>query len=377
MKDDHRRGRTGVAVFGQHRRHFGFAGLAAEDTLADERVHVDVRLVQPQPLDVGRPQLELVGVLDDHLRHHRRDILEHAAPVLDEQPVAVRAGFGFGTIEKAEVVANIVRELGLELGAEHIEALPRLDIVAVLDECCGADIAEDEMAVAITKVQVRRADFRIDHEHGPGAAGLDHVGRGLNTEGGRGTGHVQIEAELPGTQILLNFHRERRIGARQVRTGHQDRVNILRSLARLFQAGLDRRHGHLALQRRLVVATGTNPGVHHLGIENAALFHHVAALDTRRLIDEVGVRRRQRLQFAAFDGGGVVAVVILYVGIEGGDQFFVGNRLRRCIEPGGRDNDVVHLYSPSMTDKDSSARHSRARAAVSQPCLIRPGGCRG
>src|SRR5699024_4914564 len=82
VEHDHRAGGTGVAVFGQNRRHFLLGGVTAQYTPADEVVHVEIGLVQPQALDLTGSQPAVLDVFGDHLRHHRRDILEYPAAVL-------------------------------------------------------------------------------------------------------------------------------------------------------------------------------------------------------------------------------------------------------------------------------------------------------
>src|SRR3546814_11794695 len=96
-----------------------------------------------------------------------------------------------GAVEKAEIVADIVREDGLEPGAEDIPMAGWSDAL-FLDQDRGRDVAEDEMAVAVAPVEVSRTDFGIDDQHALRMAGAALVGGGLDAEGRRRPGSVQV-----------------------------------------------------------------------------------------------------------------------------------------------------------------------------------------
>ena len=68
-----------------------------------------------------------------------------------------------GAVEEAEVVADVVGELGLQPGSQDVPAA--LGLIAALDDHRGGHVAEDEVAVAVPEVQVAGADLRIDHQH--------------------------------------------------------------------------------------------------------------------------------------------------------------------------------------------------------------------
>src|SRR5690606_28808078 len=89
-------------------------------------------------------------------------------------------------IQETEIVADIVREDGFQLGAEDVPMTRGCDVL-VLDEDRGRDVAEDEMAVAVAPVQMPRTDFRVHDERAPGMARADIVGGGLDAEGRRRT----------------------------------------------------------------------------------------------------------------------------------------------------------------------------------------------
>jgi hypothetical protein len=165
---------AGVRVLVEHDRRLRVGRGAAEHALQDELVHAEVGLVQPEALDGGdvdRQARELVG---DELRDDRHDLLEDLPAVLHEEQLARIAGLGLATIQETEVVADIVREAGHQPRAEHFEGMRarRLSCPA-LDEQRGRGIAEDEMAVAVAKVQVPG----LQYQHGGGAAAADPDGR--------------------------------------------------------------------------------------------------------------------------------------------------------------------------------------------------------
>ncbi len=67
--------------------------------------------------------------------------------------------------------------------------------LVALDHHGGADIAKDEMAVAVAPFEVGRTNLGVDHEGATQSAGLDHLHSGLDAEGGRRAGHVHIIGE--------------------------------------------------------------------------------------------------------------------------------------------------------------------------------------
>src|SRR3546814_3419932 len=86
-----------------------------------------MRLVRPQTAHVGAREPELLHLRDDHRRDHRHDFLEHLAAFLDEELVGLRPRLvdaAVGAVEKAEIVADIVREDGRS--EEHTSELQSL-----------------------------------------------------------------------------------------------------------------------------------------------------------------------------------------------------------------------------------------------------------
>src|SRR3546814_6362504 len=85
------------------------------------------------------------------------------APFLDKQLVRIGGGFRVRPVEEAEIVANVVGEYRLEEGAQNVPMDSRRD-GRILDQHCGGDIAEDEMAVTVAPVEMARGNFRSE-EH--------------------------------------------------------------------------------------------------------------------------------------------------------------------------------------------------------------------
>src|SRR3546814_7145382 len=105
------------------------------------------------------------------------------APFLDKQLVRIGGGFRMRAVEKAEIVADVVGEHRLEAGAQNVPMDSRRD-GRILDQHCGGDIAEDEMAVAVAPVEMARGNFRADYPHNFGVARAVLVRRRLDPEGG-------------------------------------------------------------------------------------------------------------------------------------------------------------------------------------------------
>src|SRR3546814_3955818 len=70
-------------------------------------------------------------------------------------------------------------------------------IVQRLDQHRGRRVAENEMAIAVAPVQMAASHLRIDHQHRACAAEPHRVDRSLDTESGRGAGHVHVDRKSP------------------------------------------------------------------------------------------------------------------------------------------------------------------------------------
>ena len=83
------------------------------------------------------------------------------------------------------------------------------------------------MAVAIAKIEMRRAYLRIDHKNAP-CARTDETDPGLNAKSGGSAGHIHVEAKSVDTERILHFDGHGRIGALHVGGRADDAVNIAR-----------------------------------------------------------------------------------------------------------------------------------------------------
>ena len=87
--------------------------------------------MQPEAADRRRSDVEFGEMIEDHVADKRHDILEDLPSLLTKELVGVGralrigafSGFAFAMIEKAEIVADVVRVLRDEPGAENV---PRL-----------------------------------------------------------------------------------------------------------------------------------------------------------------------------------------------------------------------------------------------------------
>ena len=116
--------RTCVGIFIQHDGRLFDFNILAEDLFGDEDVHIDIGLMQPHAFEVIWIDIMFGGFVIDEFGHHRHDLFEHAAAILNEELIrqthltaqAMQAViFGRGVIEKAKIVADIIRKLGDKL----------------------------------------------------------------------------------------------------------------------------------------------------------------------------------------------------------------------------------------------------------------------
>lgn len=219
--------------------------------------------------------------------------------------------------------------------------------VFAFDQGGGGDVAENEVAIAVAPFQVAGADLGVDDQGGADRAGADHVGGGLDSEGGGGAGHVHVEGEAVDAHELLDFDRDRRVGAFHVGGGADHDVDVgggAASLGEGLGGGVDAHLGHDA---GFFVAALAQGGVHDIGVEHAGLVHHVAAFDTAGLEDEVFGGVFFGGDLAGGDGFGVLEVETVRVGVEGDDEFGVGNALGGGEDPGAGDGGcMAHGLDP-------------------------------
>ncbi len=196
----------------------------------------------------------------------------------------------------------------------------------------GAGVAEDEVAVSVAKIEVARADLRIDHQRESGGTSRQHVCRRLDAEGGGGAGHVHVKGHAARPQIVLQFDGEGWIGARHVGGGHYHQIYFPRLATGGDQRLLSGGHRHLHHDGGLVIGSLRQQWLHDVGIQHSFPAHQITALDAGGLLDEFAARMLFGGQLAGVDGGGVLLVVEIHVLVEGGHQRFVADGKGRGIE---------------------------------------------
>ncbi len=325
MKRDDGTRRAGIAIAIENDRRLLLAGIVTEQLAADELVHGEVGLMEPEPAQaLGRPVLliELAGNLVAHQRQH---LLEHLAPLLAEQLVVAVAGARAQPVQKAEVVADVVGVPGYQLAGYQLPRIGHLAIGLPLQQHRGAGIAEDKVAIPIAKIEVPRTDLRIDHQRQFGAAGRQHVGGCFDTEGGRRAGHVHVKGHAARPQIVLQLDGQRRIGARHVGGGDDDQIDLSRFAAGGDQRLLGGRHRHLHHDGGHLIGPLRQQRLHDVGIQHPLLAHQIAALDAGGLLDELAAGVLLGGELAGVYGGGVLLVVEIHILVEGGHQLFIAD----------------------------------------------------
>src|SRR5690606_16256103 len=114
-------GGTGIGVLIQHHRRLLLqVRITSQQLAGNQHVHVQVGLVQPEWADVVYRNVRLLKLLGDQLGHYGADLAEHLAPFRDKELVRLADTRLIGTVEKAEVVTDIVGELGQQPGAQNL-----------------------------------------------------------------------------------------------------------------------------------------------------------------------------------------------------------------------------------------------------------------
>ena len=247
--------------------------------------------MQPEPADIGSIDPDRIEMAGDVLHDERAHLLEHRLTVLAEHDLVRIALAVLGLVEEAEIVADVVRELRGELGAEHI---PPAVIAAPVGHCVvgafehqgRARITEDEVEVAQLEVVVARRDLGVDDHDAARRAVAQGVDRVLDRERRRRAGHVHVERPAAGTELVLDLDRHGRVRALQVGAPDDHGVDVARPTTGLRERLEDRRHRHLGLNAQLVLAAQRQDRSHPVRVEHARLLHHVARPDARRLLDE-------------------------------------------------------------------------------------------
>jgi len=86
-------------------------------------------------------------------------------------------------IQKAEIIAKVVREFRNQFRANDLPMTRRHDVFTLHDDR-GRKIAEDEMTIAVFEIQMRCTDFRIEHQHGARLPPVNQPASSLQPERG-------------------------------------------------------------------------------------------------------------------------------------------------------------------------------------------------
>ena len=210
---------------------------------------------------------------------HGADFLEHFAPLLAKQLVAVIGVAVFGARHKTLVVADIVGKRAQEARAQNLKRACGRQIEP-LHQNCGANIAKDKVAIAVFPGQVRRGDFGVDHQNRPRLAGADRVDGQFQRKRGRRTGHIHVERVALHTQRGLDFHAHRGVGALHIGSGANQAVHVGGGFASGVQRSLACVHANLGHHGNFGIRPGRKARAHAGRVKHAVLVHHVAALDT-------------------------------------------------------------------------------------------------
>ena len=153
-KGDDRPGRGCIGIFLQDIGLLARFGIAPQNLAPDEIVHRLVGLMQPEAPQLRGLHAFILDMMQDVLRHHRHHFLEDLAPVLHELHVApVGHAVRARAAQEAVVVADVVGKLGGAARGQDAE-MRAFRLVFARDDRGGADIAEDEMAIAVTPFQM-------------------------------------------------------------------------------------------------------------------------------------------------------------------------------------------------------------------------------
>jgi|SRR5690625_389513 len=151
--------------------------------------------MQPEAAQIARLQVEIGQVSQNQLLYQWHDLFEDSASLLPEQDLIPFSRRCFRAVKKAEIIANVVRKLRLQARAKNFEGLGRGESVFAFDDDRRTGIAKDEVAVAVAEIKVGRADFRADHQHRARPLVTHRINSGLDAEGGRGAGDVEVESK--------------------------------------------------------------------------------------------------------------------------------------------------------------------------------------
>src|SRR5690554_8184985 len=141
-------------------------------------------------------------------RDQRRHFLEYFTTLLDKQYIRFTNTRLVGPVQKAEIVADIVRKRCFQASTKNFKPLVWLSIFFTLHQNGGTGITKNKVTVALAEVQMTRANFRANHQHGARSTAFDRVNRCLQPERSRAAGHVHVVGETVNAQSALHLDRK-------------------------------------------------------------------------------------------------------------------------------------------------------------------------
>jgi hypothetical protein len=151
------------------------------------------------------------------------------------------------------------------------------------------------VAVSLAPVHVAGCQLGHNDERALGLTEPHRLRGELCGAGCRGASDRDVEAEAMRADRILNFDRDRRIQPLEIGAAEHDEIDILAVASRCLERALRSVHRVLGLHAELILGTVLDVGAHPFRIEQTRLVVNVAALDARRLLDELRPRLLQRL----------------------------------------------------------------------------------
>ena len=146
-------------------------------------------------------------------------------------------------------------------------------------------------------------------------------------------------------QCGLNFHAHGRVRPLHIGSSANQAVHIRGGFAGGFQCLLAGQYANFGHHGNLAVRTRRKARTHTLGVQNALLFHDVAALYAGGFFDELDARFSQ---CAVCAGGNCIGMQLVFqrgVVVIGLHQLFVANGVRRCKQACAADSNAMHRFS--------------------------------
>ena len=168
--------------------------------------------MQPPAADIGNRQSNCANLLLQMFRRHRTDFFEHPAAILLEQLILGIRVRVVCVRQIAKIRADVTRKLCDRFGSHHCVGMRRRAGRLAFHHHGRADITKYEMRITITKIDLRRRQLGIDHQHAPSGTSSDSIVCSMQGEGRRGTSHQHVEAKSVDAELCLHLDRDGRVG---------------------------------------------------------------------------------------------------------------------------------------------------------------------